>query len=141
MFAVCWDFDEVAATKTADTCRDCPHAQRCWDFLPRLMPQGHEWSSNGPSEVPVKLTWLKFAGRVSSFYTIVSCWLLEMPRTATKEAMDPKQMVPNGTQVGGKMAFKYAQSTTNSVPEEEMHVARWPTHVVVVAWVGGQGRS
>ena len=45
MFAVCWDFDGVAATKTADTCRDCPHAQRCWDFLPRLMPQGHEWSS------------------------------------------------------------------------------------------------
>ena len=50
-------------------------------------------------------------------------------------------MVPNWAQVGGNMAFKYAQSTTNSVPEEEMYVNRWPTHVVVVAWVGGQGQS
>ena len=71
MFAFCWYFGEVAATKLAETCRDCPHVQDSWDFLQRLMPQGHEWSSNGPSEVPVKLTWLKFAGRVSSFYTIV----------------------------------------------------------------------
>ena len=57
-------FGEVAATKTANTCWDRPHAQCCWDFLPRLMPQGHEWSSNGPREMPVKLTWLMFAARV-----------------------------------------------------------------------------
>ena len=44
--------------KTANTCCDGPHAQCCWDFLPRLMPRGHEWCSNGPNEVPVKLTWL-----------------------------------------------------------------------------------
>ena len=71
-------------------------------FLPRLMPHGHEWSSNGPSEVPVQLTWLKFAARVSSFYAIVPCWLPEVPRKAMKgpisdlkaieEAM--KQLVP-----------------------------------------------
>ena len=44
-----------------------------------------------PNEVPVQLTWLKFAARVSSFYTIVPCWLPEMPSKAMKGPIsDPK---------------------------------------------------
>ena len=40
----------------------------------------------------MKLTWLKFAARVSSFYTIVPCWLPEMPFKAMKEALDPQAL-------------------------------------------------
>ena len=59
-------------------------------FLPQLMPRGHEWSSNGPSEVPVKLTWLKFAARVHpvSVHFIVVCRVgCQMPRVITNRAM------------------------------------------------------
>ena len=39
----------------------------------------------------MKLTWLKFAARVSSFPTIVPCWLPEMPSKAMKGPIsDPK---------------------------------------------------
>ena len=88
-FAFCWDFGEVTRTKQQTRAATVPHAQRCWEFLPRLIPQGQEWISNGPSEVLVNLTWLKFAARVGSFYTIVPCRLPEMPRKM-KEAMDLK---------------------------------------------------